>query len=386
MATAERDYYEILGVGPGCRRRATSSVPSASSRASCIPDVSEAPDAEERFREAAEAYEVLSDPERRATYDRYGREGLRGGGFTPADFDLGNLSDIFGAFFGESLFGQTQPGPEARAAAATSRSSVEISLADAFTGVSVSVPTRVARTCETCGGNGAAPGTAPVTCEHVRRGRPRAAGLPERIRPVRPHRHLPELRGPRAHVETPCATCDGLGRTLHDRALDVDIPAGIARRATHPRAGRGSRRRRSAARPATSSSRSGCGRRPGIERDGDDLHTVVELTMTQAALGTSLSVPGPEGEIEVEIPAGTQPGDVQVLRGQGMPSLEGDGDAATSTCTPGSTCRGGSTTSSARSSNSSARRSVRSRTATTRRRRLLRADQERVPLSDARGS
>src|SRR5207342_3144916 len=129
MTTAERDYYEILGVergaGDGDIKRAFRKL-----ARELHPDVSEAPDAVERFREAAEAYEVLSDPERRATYDRYGHEGLRGRGFTPADFDLGNLSDIFGAFFGESLFGQQarRNGPTRGGDVAVN---TEISLADA---------------------------------------------------------------------------------------------------------------------------------------------------------------------------------------------------------------------------------------------------------------
>ncbi len=132
----------------------------------------------------------------------------------------------------------------------------------------------------------------------------------------------PSCEGLGSTIDTPCDTCEGLGRTLHERGLDVDIPAGIAdgqriRVRGHGHAGELGGpagdvfvevRVRSQA---------------GIERDGDDLHTVVDLTMTQAALGSSLSVAGPAGEIEVEIPAGTQPGDVQVLRGQGMPSLEG---------------------------------------------------------------
>jgi molecular chaperone DnaJ len=264
---------------------------------------------------------VLSDPERRATYDRYGREGLRGGGFTPADFDLGHLSDIFGAFFGESLFGQ-----HARRGGATRggdvAASAEITLAEAFNGISVSVATRVARTCDTCGGDGAAPGTVPVTCD--------TCGGAGRVQQVSQSvfgqfvrtGSCPRCEGSGRIVETPCDTCDGIGRTLHDREVEIDIPAGISDGQRIRVRGEG--HAGELAGPAGDLFvQIGVRPQPGIERDGADLHTMVELTMTQAALGTSLGVPGPAGEIEVEIPAGTQPGDVQVLRGEGMPSLEG---------------------------------------------------------------
>jgi len=325
MATAERDYYEILGVERG--------TPDADIKRAfrklareLHPDVSEAPDAEERFREAAEAYEVLSDPERRATYDRFGREGLRGGGFAPADFNLGNLSDIFGAFFGESLFGQAaHPGGPGRGGDVTA--SAEISLAEAFTGVTVGVSTRVAQMCETCDGNGAAPGTAPRICD-VCAGAGRVQQVSQSVfgQFVRTGA-CPRCEGIGSIVETPCETCDGIGRTLHDREIDVDIPAGIddgqrirVRNEGHAGAlggPNGDLFVQVRVSPIA-----------GIERDGANLHTAVELTMTQAALGTSLTVPGPAGEIDIDVPTGTQPGHIVVLRGQGMPSLEGRGRGA----------------------------------------------------------
>jgi len=195
-------------------------------------------------------------------------------------------------------------------------------LSDAYSGTSVSVPTRVARTCEMCDGSGAAPGTQPTTCD-VCGGAGRVQQVSQSVfgQFVRTGT-CPRCEGAGRVVETPCETCDGIGRTLHDRTLSVDVPAGIA----------DGQRIRVRGEGHTGDLGGPAGDafvqihvtpQQGLERDGDDLHTAVELTMTQAALGTAISVPGPAGEIEVEIPAGTQPGDVQVLRGQGMPSLEG---------------------------------------------------------------
>jgi molecular chaperone DnaJ len=132
----------------------------------------------------------------------------------------------------------------------------------------------------------------------------------------------PRCEGAGRVVQTPCETCDGIGRSLHDRSLEVDIPAGIAD---------GQRiRLRGEGHAGDLGGPAGdvyvevrVRSQPGIERDGADLHALVDLTMTQAALGTTVTVAGPGGDVEVEIPAGTQPGDVQVLRGEGMPSLDG---------------------------------------------------------------
>ena len=319
MATAERDYYEILGVD---RSASDGDIKTAFRRLAreLHPDVSEAPDAEERFREAAEAYEVLSDPERRATYDRFGREGLRGGGFTPGDFTSGNLSDLFGAFFGEALFGQTAGASRANRGADVAATTT-ISLTDAFQGLKVSVPVRVAHTCDTCGGDGAEPGTSRVACG--------TCGGSGRVQQVSQSVFgqfvrsgtCPRCEGSGRLVEAPCRTCDGAGRVLDEHTLEVEVPPGI---------GDGQRiRLRGEGHAGSLGGPAGdlfvqvrVRAEPGIERDGDDLHAIADVTMTQAALGATVAVRGPDGEIEVELPAGTQPGAVQVLRGQGMPSLQ----------------------------------------------------------------
>src|SRR5438045_6812755 len=161
MATTQRDYYEVLGVP---RAADEGEVKRAFRRLAreLHPDVSEAPDAEERFREVVEAYEVLSNSERRALYDRLGHAGLRGGGFRPSTFDLGDLSDLFSAFFGDDLFGVA--GRAGRGRGADIAALVEIDLAEAATGTSREVPFQVAAPCTRCGGNGAEPGSELSAC------------------------------------------------------------------------------------------------------------------------------------------------------------------------------------------------------------------------------
>src|SRR6476620_1941801 len=141
MATAERDYYELLGVG---RDASEADIKKAFRRLArkLHPDVSEAPDADERFREIVEAYEVLSKSETRELYDRYGHAGLRSGGFRPTTFDFGSLADIFSAFFGDDVFG-VATGPR-RARGADIAAEVEIDLQEAAMGVTREVPVQVA--------------------------------------------------------------------------------------------------------------------------------------------------------------------------------------------------------------------------------------------------
>ena len=191
MATAERDYYELLGVARGASDAEIKKAFRKLAR-ELHPDVSKEADAQERFRAVAEAYEVLSKAETRQLYDRYGHAGLRKGGYTPADFDLSNLTDIFSAFFGDDLFGRNRGG---RARGGDLGVSVSIELADAFTGVKRTVEVEVAATCERCDGEGAEPGTERVTCADLRWARAGASGLAQRLRRVRAHPVLPGVRG-----------------------------------------------------------------------------------------------------------------------------------------------------------------------------------------------
>src|SRR5207253_1068551 len=161
VATAERDYYELLGV---TREANADEIKRAFRRLAreLHPDVSQEPDAEHRFREVVEAYEVLSNSERRQLYDRFGHAGLRSGGFQPTTFDLGDLSDLFSAFFGDDLFGVAGRGGRGRGADIAAR--VEIELAEAARGTTREVPFQVAAPCGRCAGNGAEPGTEVSAC------------------------------------------------------------------------------------------------------------------------------------------------------------------------------------------------------------------------------
>src|SRR5947207_13178966 len=154
MATAERDYYELLGV---TREASADDIKRAFRRLAreLHPDVSEAPDAEHRFREVVEAYEVLSNSERRELYDRFGHAGLRSGGFQPSAFDLGSLSDLFSAFFGDDLFGMG--GRMGRSRGGDIAARVHFDLAEVATGTKREVPVGAADPSERCGGTGAEP-------------------------------------------------------------------------------------------------------------------------------------------------------------------------------------------------------------------------------------
>jgi len=320
VATTDHDYYELLGVP---RNADEQEIKKAFRRLArrLHPDVSEEADADVRFREISEAYEVLSNAETRQLYDRYGHAGLRSGGFTPRHFDLGDIGDLFSAFFGDDLFGG---GARGAARGADVAAEIEIDLADAAAGTKVSVPVEIAVPCATCKGDGVQPGTSVSTC-------PRCGGsgrLQQVARSVFGEfiqtSACPQCGGSGRIVEHPCETCHGAGRTLEERKLEVEVPAGI-----HD----GQRIRLSGEGHAGA-----LGGRTGdvyvlvhirpderFVREGNDIFSQVDLTIVQAALGATVSVETLDGTRELDFDAGTQPGEVRVLRGAGMPVLQGFG-------------------------------------------------------------
>jgi molecular chaperone DnaJ len=276
--------------------------------------------AEAKFKEVAEAYEILSDPERRAMYDRYGYEGLRSGGYTPTDFGaFGSLSDILDAFFGGEggIFGGGRAGP---AAGGDVAAQATIDLTEAAQGASAEVRFEAVARCPACHGNGAEHGTPIKSCDRCG-GSGRLQGVTRTpfgqvVRSVA----CDTCHGDGRVPEQPCGTCHGRGRTMEQRTLRVDVPAGIEDGQRIRIAGRGHAGDAGApdgdlyvlvrVRPDER-----------FVRDGNDLVTVLDVPAPLAALGESFEIETLDGPAGVEIKAGTQPGDIIVLRGKGIPDL-----------------------------------------------------------------
>jgi molecular chaperone DnaJ len=320
VATTERDYYELLGVARGASEPEIKKAFRGLAR-ELHPDVSDAPDAQERFREVVEAYEVLSKTETRELYDRYGHAGLRSGGFQPGHFDVGSLSDLFAAFFGDDLLAG-RAGRQGRGADLVA--AVEIELVEAASGVTRDVPFQVAVTCARCGGDGAEPGTEIITC-------PTCSGtgrLQQVSRSVFGEfvrtQACPTCAGTGRKIEQPCTQCDGAGRVLEERRLDVEIPPGI-HDGQQIRIGGEGHAGLVGARAGDVYVQVHVRPDPRFVREGNDVFSTADLTMTQAALGATVTIPTLDGDEQLEFAPGTQPGEVRVLRGRGMPVLQGFG-------------------------------------------------------------
>ena len=316
-STVPRDPYEVLGVARDADEPTIKKAFRKLAR-ELHPDVnSHDPQAEEKFKEAAEAYEILNDAERRAIYDRHGHDGLRSGGMGPNFDGFGSITDLFDAFFG---------GGGGRGGAGGPRQGddvgiqVEVTLKQAAHGAKVPVSFEAVEKCETCNGNGAEPGTPIVTCERCGgAGRLQAVSRTPFGQVVRTVA-CDVCHGDGKTAEQPCHTCDGRGREVRRRTLEVDVPAGIADGQRIRLSGRGHAGE--------------AGGPPGdlyvlvhvaaderFIRDGDDLITVLDVAAPAAALGDWRKVPTIDGTTQVEIPAGTQPGDTLTVKGQGMPGL-----------------------------------------------------------------
>jgi len=316
------DYYERLGVERGASE---AEIKKAFRRVAreLHPDVNRHdPEAEEKFKRAAEAYEVLSDPERRRVYDAYGEEGLRSGGWSPRA-GFGDLEDVLASFFGRGdplfgdLFGFGRAGP---AAGGDVAAEVEITLAEVLTGAKRELSFDVVSACERCRGNGAEPGTPIRMCAEcggtgqIQRVSQTAFGQLVRAAPC------DSCGGAGRVPERPCEECRGSGRVAGTRTWEVEIPPGIESGQRIRITGGGH--------AGESGARSGdlyvlvrVAEDERFRREGADLVTVVEVSATEAMLGTTVSVPTLDGDHELELEPGVQPGERLVIRGRGLPAL-----------------------------------------------------------------
>ncbi len=319
--TSRRDYYEVLGVS----RDAGKDEIKAAYRKLALkyhPDKNPGnKEAEERFKEAAEAYAVLSDPEKRAHYDRFGHAGVGEQPFSGFDASIfGDFADILGNLFGfESFFGggRRPTGPQR---GADLRTSVAISFAEMASGVERTITVPREESCDACGGSGAAPGTSAESCSMCRgRGQVRMSqGFFTMVRPC------PRCGGAGTVIAQPCGQCRGSGRMERRQQVTIRIPAGVEDGTRLRVVGQGEGGVR--------------GGPPGdlyvvvrvqphevLVRDGANLHVEHEISAFFAALGGEIEVPGLDGPERVQVPAGAQPQDTVVIRGKGLPRLRRGG-------------------------------------------------------------
>jgi molecular chaperone DnaJ len=315
---SKRDYYEVLGVG---RSATDADLKSAFRKKAmqCHPDKNPGDkDAELRFKELNEAYQILSDGQKRAAYDRLGHAAFEqnGGGFR-GDFGA-SMSDIFEDLFGDVFGAQRQRrGAGGRERGADLRYNMEITLEEAFTGKTASIKIPTSITCEACNGTGAKPGTKPVTC--------RTCGGTGRIRATQGffaiERTCHTCGGRGEIIEDPCGKCAGAGRVMRERQLSVNVPAGVEDGTRIRLAGEGE-----------AGSRGGpagdlyifLSVKPHefFQRDGADLYCRVPIGMVKATLGGEFSVRTLDGVVnKVRVPEGTQTGRQFTVRGKGMPVL-----------------------------------------------------------------
>ena len=325
-SVSKRDYYEILEVE---REASDGQIKSAYRKLALKfhPDRNPGDhEAEERFKEAAEAYAVLADKEKRALYDRFGHQGVTGSaggaGFDPtifADFSdiFSGLGDVFG--FGDIFGGgrRRRGGPQR---GSDLRYDLEISFEESATGAETTIQIPREETCESCKGSGATPGTQPETCSHCRG----AGQLRYQQGFLTVARPCPNCRGTGKTIAKPCHTCRGAGRTARERKLTVKIPAGIATGQRLRLYGEGEH--------------GSAGGPPGdlyvvvhvqehsfFHREEDDLYCEMPVSFPTLALGGNIKVPTLNGQEDVHIPSGTQAGARFKLRGKGMPNVSGRG-------------------------------------------------------------
>ncbi len=321
---SKRDYYEVLGVARNADEAAIKSAYRKLAR-QYHPDVNKAPDAEERFKEVNEAYEILSDADKRQTYDRFGHAAAQGGfgaGGPSSPFGgMGGFGDLFEEFFGG--FGGARSATRGPARGDDLRYDLEITFQEAVFGAEKEIEIPRLETCTVCQGSGAEPGTKPMRCPQcngsgeVRRAQQTILGQFVSVTPC------PRCNGEREVVTSPCANCRGQKRVTVTRHLSVAIPAGVDDGMRIRLSGEGE--------PGERGGPTGSlyvflhvQPHPVFQRQENDILLELPINIVQAALGCEPDVPTLDGKAKLTIPAGTQHGAVFRMRGKGVPVLRGN--------------------------------------------------------------
>ncbi len=319
------DYYEILGVEKSASKEEIKSAFRRKAR-TLHPDVNKAPDAEEKFKELGKAYETLMDDNKRATYDRYGEDGLKNAGFNtngPFEAGFGDLNDIFNTFFGGFGgfgFGGGRPDPNAPQPGDDIRADVEISFEEAVFGVNKEIKFDHLELCPECKGTGAEKGSKPVVCPtcggsgQVQTVARTPLGAFTQISPC------PDCHGTGQKISNPCKACKGYGKIEKEKKIEIKIPAGVDNHSKIRVSGEGD--------AGTNGGRAGdlyvvLHVKPSeyFTRDGVDVYTKLEISPAQAALGDEIIVKTLDGEQKIQVHAGIQNGNTIKIKNAGIPIL-----------------------------------------------------------------
>lgn len=319
---AKRDYYEILGVEKSASKDEIKKAYRKLSK-KYHPDINKEEGSDEKFKEVAEAYEVLSDEDKRSQYDRFGHEGMKsqfGGGGFQGSSGFGGFEDIFSSFFG----GGRQADPNAPRKGDDLQYTMTVDFEEAVFGVTKTITIKKEVTCDTCDGNGAKPGTSKSTCSMCSGAGRVAVEQNTPFGRIQTERTCPTCEGTGQEIKEPCNKCKGSGTVTKDVDIEVTVPEGVDNGQQIRVQGHGE--------PGVNGGPSGdlyivFRVRPDsrFTRDGDDIHYELPITFAQAALGDEIKVPTISSEVVLTIPAGTQTGRRFRLKEKGVKNVHGYG-------------------------------------------------------------
>ncbi|CAM3814165.1 molecular chaperone DnaJ [Mesobacillus zeae] len=319
---SKRDYYDVLGVSKSASKDEIKKAYRKLSK-KYHPDINKESDADEKFKEVKEAYEVLSDEQKRAHYDQFGHtdpnQGFGGGDFGGG---FGGFEDIFNTFFGGG--GGRRRDPNAPRQGADLQYTMTLKFEEAVFGKETEIEIPREETCDTCGGSGAKPGTKPETCKHCQGSGQLNVEQNTPFGRIVNRRSCPYCEGTGKEIKHKCTTCSGSGMVQKRRKITVKIPAGVDDGQQLRVAGKGE--------PGINGGPQGdlyivfhIRTHEFFERDGDDIYCEMPITFVQASLGDEIEVPTLHGKVKLKIPAGTQTGTRFRLKGKGVPNVRGYG-------------------------------------------------------------